>query len=766
MSSSKFPRGMLHVSIATLSAALSLPVVAQDGSSRTLALEEVVVTAQKRQESLQDTPLAVTAFTNETLQNLGIVDVSGITGRVPNTILLTTPSSNISMSASVRGVSSNEPSLAQDAKVGIYLDGVYIGKNSGAIFDIADLERIEVLRGPQGTLYGKNTTGGAINIITERPLGEFGFKQKLTMGSFGRTRSQTTVDLPRTAGVAAKLSYMTRSYEGWARNSNPRGPRELGRDDTSGYRLALNWELTDRLSADYSLDRTWGEGTSRPSQLSYANPDYVNLPVVTPTGLIMPGAENHPFRQMIESGITSKRQKWFNLDNVNSERYDIRGHGLTLTLDMDAFELKSITGYREMDIRVLPGGTDNDGGAWSVPVFHNATVRNGGNPKEHEQWSQEFQILGSALDDRIDYIVGVYYYEEEGQELNSLWDALVPFNGTLLSTRLIPAPAGLGESYAVDNKSYAVFGQATWTPDWLDSRLGLTLGLRQTWDEKEASILDTGADPWTVDKDWDSFNPSFTVDYQWSDEANVYAKVATGYTAGSHPIRSSSQAAFGLTADPEEIVNYEFGIKSDWLDRRLRVNAATFLYDYTDLQISDFQSGSTVVTNAGEADLTGFELEITALPMAGLTVDLTYGYLDYDYKEYRTTVEGVAVDVSDSARASNAPRHTARLFVNYDFEPMSYGALSVSLESVFTDEYRFNPRLFEHDAASSRNLLNARVNLTDIPVAAGSLRAGLWGRNLTDKEYREYGIDFGAVGHAINTYGEPRSFGFDVMYEY
>ncbi|GAB3312975.1 TonB-dependent receptor [Haliea atlantica] len=766
MSHAIIQRSLQHASLVTLAAALALPATAQDSAGRAVALEEVIVTAQKRQESLQDTPVAVTAFTSESLENLGIVDVSGITGRVPNTILLTTPSSNISMSASVRGVSSNEPSLAQDAKVGLYLDGVYIGKNSGAIFDIADLERIEVLRGPQGTLYGKNTTGGAINIITARPLGEFGFKQKLTLGSFGRTRSQTTLDLPRMGGLAAKLSYLDRSYEGWARNSNPRGPRELGRDDTSGYRLALNWELSDRLTADYSLDRTWGEGTSRPSQLSYANPDYVNLPVVSPTGVILPGAENHPFRQMIESGITDDRKKWFNLDNVGEERYDIRGHSLTLTWSADNFDIKSITGYREMEIRVSPGGTDNDGGAWSVPVFHNATERNGGNQKDHEQWSQEFQVLGSAMDDRLEYIVGLYYYEDEGEEFNSLWDALVPFNGTLLSTRFIPAPAGLGESYSVDNTSYAVFGQATYTPEWLDSRLGITLGLRQTWDEKAASILDTGAEPWTVEKEWDSFNPSLTVDYQWNDDTNVYAKVATGYTAGSHPIRSSSQAAFNLTADPEEIVNYELGIKSDWLDRRLRVNAATFFYDYTDLQIADFQSGSTVVTNAGQADLTGFEFEVTALPLPGLTVDLTYGYLDYDYNEYFVTLDGVSVDVSDTARASNAPRHTARLMVNYDFEPTRFGALSASLESVYTDEYRFNPRQFQHDSADSRNLLNARLNLADIPVAAGSLRAGLWGRNLTDKEYREYGIDFGAIGHAINTYGEPRSFGIDVMYEY
>lgn len=771
-------------SVLALSVMCAGQALAQVEASRTMALEEVIITAQKRQESIQLTPLAVSAFTSEGLENIGAVDVAGVTGRVPNTILLPTPSSNVSISASVRGVSSNEPALAQDAKVGLYLDGVYIGKNSGAIFDIADLERIEVLRGPQGTLYGKNTTGGAINIITEKPLGEFGFKQKLTAGNFGRTRSQTTIDLPRTHGVATKLSYMTRSYDGWAKNVNPRGPKELGRDDTSGYRLALNWQPTDNFSADYSYDRTYGVGVAKPSQLSWVNPGHANMPIITEfdsngdpvlSSIIPGGSPNHPFQQMLDSGLANgdKRQERFNLDGIGEEHYDIRGHGLTLTWSFDDFDIKSITGYREMEIRVTPGGTDNDGGAWSLPVFHNATLRNGGNKKWVEQFSQEFQIVGMAMDDRLEYVGGIYYYEDEGEELNNDWDTILPTGtGQLIVGSLIPAPRGQGEDYSVENKSYAIFGQASYTPEWMDSRMRFTLGLRQTWDKKKAAILDTGGAPWKAEEDWNNFNPSFTVDYQITPDANIYAKIATGYTAGTHPIRSSSEQAFRLVADPEEIINYEVGIKSDWWDRRLRVNAAAFYYDYTDLQVSDFQSGSTVTANAGEAVLRGFELEATVIPLPGLTVDLTYGYLDYDYKEYLTSVldpatgNSTQVDVSDTARAPNAPQHTGRLNVAYEFTPFSFGVLTAAVEATYTDEYHFNPREYLHDAADQRTLLNARLTLSEIPVSQGTLRAALWGRNLEDKEYREYGIDFGAVGHAINTYGEPRTYGIDIIYEY
>lgn len=772
--SKKVPFKPFRHSMIALSVLTATQVAAQVEDGRSMALEEVIITAQKRQESIQLTPLAVSAFTSESLESLGAVDVAGVAGRVPNTVLVQQPSSNVNVVASIRGIHSTEVSVAQDAKVGIYLDGVYIGKSSGAIFDIADLERIEVLRGPQGTLYGKNTTAGAINVITEKPLGEFGFKQKLTAGNFGRTRSQTTVDLPRTDfGLATKLSYMTRSYDGWARNVNPRGPRQLGRDDTSGYRLAFNWELGDRFTADYSYDRTYGAGTAKGAQLSWVNPAYAQMDLYDKDGttlLYAGGDPNHPYRQMLDSGLANQkgRQRVFNLDGANEERYDIRGHSLTLTYEFDDFEVKSITGYREVNVRFKPGGTDNDGGAWSYPVFHNATVANGGNRKISESFSQDFQLIGMALDDRLEYTAGLYYYEDEGKERNSLWDTIVP----TLSGNLARSDSQ-GQTYSVDNKSYAIYGQASYTPSWLEDRLRFTLGLRQTWDTKEATVedIDLGGGltgPAKVKKSWNHFNPSFTTDFQLTADASVYAKIATGYTAGSHPIRASSIKALQLYADPEEVINYELGLKSDWLNRRLRVNAAVFYNDYTDMQIDDFQAGATITANAGKATLRGFELEVTALPVAGLTLDLAYGYLDFEYKKYRVTdpSTGVIFDASDVARASNAPRHTGRFNAAYEFTPLPIGVFTASVEVTHMSSHHFNPRLYEHDAAGERTLLNARLSLADIPVSHGTLRAALWGRNLEDKEYREYGIDFGAVGHAINTYGEPRSYGIDLIYEY
>src|SRR5690625_3599158 len=757
------------VAVAVLAAT---PTLAQVEDTRNVALEEVIITAQKRQESIQMTPVAVTAFTAEGLESLGVVDVGGIAERVPNTMLVQQPSSNVNLVASIRGIHSTEVSLAQDAKVGLYLDGVYIGKSSGAIFDIADLERVEVLRGPQGTLYGKNTTAGAINLITEQPLGEFGFRQKLTAGNYGRVRSQTTVDLPRTDfGLATKLSYMTREFDGWARNVNPRGPRQLGRDDTSGYRLAFNWQFTDRLTADYSYDRPYGVGTAKGAQLSWVNPDYAKMDLLDKDGSLLysAGDADHPFQQMLDSGLADQkgRQRVFNLDGANEERYDVRGHGLTLSYDFDDFELKSISGYREVNIRLKPGATDLDGGAWNVPVFHNATVANNGNRKTSEAYSQDFQIIGLALDDRLDYVGGLYYYQDKGDERNSLWDTIVP---DPQNDRLYVNDS-MGQTYSVKSESYAVYGQASYTPPLLDDQLTLTLGLRQTWDIKEARVHDVELESGQrgigkVKKRWNNFNPTLTADYELSADASVYAKVATGYTAGSHPIRAASMKALRLSADPEKVINYELGLKSDWLSRRLRVNAAVFHYDYTDMQIDDFQQGTTITANAGKARLQGSELEVTALPIAGLVLDLSYGYLDFDYRKYRATIPGstVTFDASGQARAANAPRHTGRFNAAYEFTPLPIGVFTAALEVTHTGRHHFNPRNYQHDAAGERTLLNARLSLADIPVSQGTLRAALWGRNLENKEYREYGIDFSS--HAINTWRDPRTYGVDLVYEY
>ena len=229
-------------------------------------IEEIVVTAQKRTESLQDAPLAVTAFTADRLEDLGAYGATDVAEFTPNVSIVPIMGSSANIRMEIRGMSTAEPSLTIDPKVGIYLDGAYIARNSGAVFDIVDLERVEVMRGPQGTLWGKNTTGGAVNLVTNRPNGEFGFKQQMSAGNDGYMRSVSTLDTAQYGNVAAKFTYMHKEFDGWADNHGP-SESDLASEDVDAFRIAVAWYATENLMVDYSYDNTDSESVPTPLQI-------------------------------------------------------------------------------------------------------------------------------------------------------------------------------------------------------------------------------------------------------------------------------------------------------------------------------------------------------------------------------------------------------------------------------------------------------------------------------------------------------------------
>ena len=746
-------------------------------AARRTSIEEVIVTAQKREENLQSSPIAISAFKADALEAHGAANFMDLSQYAPNFTAVNTTGSNHNVAASIRGIFSQEPALAQDPKVGFYLDGVYLAKNSGAVFDVADVERIEILRGPQGTLYGKNTTGGAINIVSAKPLGRFAFNEKITIGNRGQRRFRTTVDLPSVANISSKFSYLDARHDGIASNRNANTPvRQLGDEDLEALRAALRWQPTDSVTVDYSYDRTRSDSAPKPPQLSFANPAYANAVVVTGFAPFTTAPDN-PFRQLLAAGVVSPhdRLEHFSLDAVQLEHVEVDGHNLTLSWQLGAGELRSISAYREYRSVAKPGARgaeDFDGGDWVEPIFHIGTVASNGIHKEQDQFSQELQWLGNAIDDRLQYTVGAYYFKEDGEERSNQWDALLflpagtiaglDFDGLYRQGLILGGPPdGLGEFYTIENSSWALYGQATYRPDWLEQRLAVTLGLRYTVDRREASITD--ADPhWHASDEWSNTSPSLTLDYTLSDAVMIYGKIATGYNAGSIPVRATNQTAFAIPADEEHLTSYEAGLKSEWFDRRLRLNSAVFLYQYRDLQVSDFEAGSTILINAGEATVSGFELEVVAVPLPGLTATLNYGYTDFEYDEFMVA----GVDMADSARPSFAPRHTGSASVEYQFEPWSFGTLSARLDLSHTSPYSFDPFSYQYTTAGERTLLDARIALSEIPLGGGTLVAALWGKNLTDKEYREFGTDFGALGFAVNTWGDPRSYGLDLNFTY
>lgn len=721
-------------------------------------LEEVVVTAQKVEASLQDTPIAITAFTGDTLEALGATNATDIGDFAPNVSIVKTFGSAGNIRTNIRGVSTGDPSLAIDPKVGLYVDGAYIARNAGAVFDIVDLERIEILRGPQGTLWGKNTTGGAINIITQKPKGEFGFKQSFTFGNFGEFRSLTSVDTAEMGGFSAKLSYMMNDNDGWAKNYNPESEEELGSTDTDAYRIAVHWDVSESFYADYAYDNNQFDAVPLPLQITHIGPGATDPNIVgaydVPSGTFYGGY--NPLNEMLSVLEPDDRVDRFYLDGMSVEKTEISGHNLTLVWETEVMTIKSITAYRDYESSLA--SNDLDGGSWqfegeSVPMFHST------NEKEQDQFSQEFQFIGSALDDRLDYVGGLFYFQEDGHEVNP-WDAMFYVNDPGRPVLLRGIGPAAGSFYSIDNESMAAFGQMKY---YINDAWDVTLGLRYTQDEKEIKILDD--DPridgtHTASDDWNEFTTDLVVGWQLNDDIRFYGKRAEGYNAGVYSLGALNHSdytdftVFDTPADPEEITSWELGMKSEWLDRTLRVNVATYFNENDNLQITEVVNGVRTVRNSGENESYGFELDFVALLGESFTIDGAYGYRKTDYDE--------KPDYGRSDGKSNG-----RLSLVYGTET-GIGYLSARVDTTYTDAQNFSSSPYGN--SEDRTLIGARIGLSEIELGDyGQLRTAIWGRNLTDEEYKEYGQDLGSnqgLGYAGNSFGSPRTYGIDITYEY
>ncbi|MDG1731426.1 MAG: TonB-dependent receptor [Thalassotalea sp.] len=731
-------------------------------------IERISVTAQKRVSTLQETPIAITAFNSEALETLGIEDVSDISSYAPNTKVVVPIGSAFNVGVNIRGLGTNEPSLGVDPKVGIYVDGVYLARNTGAIFSIIDLERMEVLRGPQGTLWGKNTTGGAINMVTKKPSEDFEFQQKLTFGSDGLFNSITSVDTGSFNDFSAKLTYMTGEEDGWAKNTYAgASEKNLGAKETDAFRIALRYE-GDSFSVDYSYDETDGSAVAAPVQISNVRPWFTDPAVPTVnmgSGKFYGG---NVFAMMAANEHDSSRQESFELDNQGREYVDISGHNLALEWDYaENHTFKSISSYREYDSD-LTEGVDMDGGAYFGAELDQTFMPNGNyapNPafhytseKSQEQTSQEFQFLGDFMDGKLKYVAGYYYFEEEGQE-NNPWSINI-FTGqgaNLLFTEPLP----WGVFYSVESEANAVFTQLDYQ---LTDSLNVIVGVRHTKDEK--SILNESendvmlAEDIGAEEEWDKTVGSFIVNYVYDEDLTVYGKVTQGYAAGVYntgavarfPYLSTGQANYegSLTpADPEETTAYEIGSKAMLMDDRIMLNAAVFYNDNTNLQITVQDNLVRRSLNSGESETLGFELDAKFAATSDLIFSATYGYRDTDYTD---------------ETFSDVDRFSASLAIDWTLVELSFGNLSFHTDYTMTDEHQFS-LIDPSMVADAYELLNARLTLSDIKIGKDSdLKISAWGRNITDEDYVLHGANFGF--YDTQTYGAPASYGVDVIYNF
>lgn len=808
------------------------------------ALEEVIVTAEKRAESNQDVPIAITAFSQRDIEQRGISNVEDLLGQIPGVGGFTSPGSRGNTGLSIRGVSGGSPSnLSLDPAVAIYMDGVYLGKMTGVSTDVAELERIEVLRGPQGTLYGRNATGGAVNYITRKPTGEFGVRAIGTGGNEDYYGLQLNVDTPSIGQtgtglgqLAANFGVQTRDRDGFYDNDS--GGDNFNDLDRQAWRAGLAWDISDELRVDYAYDGGQLDETNNLDAVIGFNPldaaGNVNRIAALQGTLARaqgwaatPGTDPRIGQRWVpslqqtinvyENSVAEGRGRRDSgqVDVTPRSEVDNSGHGLTLTWDRDEITFKSITGYRDNttkargDIDDIDSRNDANGiAAWNdlahlslariygatggvdlgipqIPLdaFWNTIDAQGGalhfsqnSQSDYEQFSQELQMIGST--DQFEYVGGLYYFDDDAKYQRT-------------STALVPL-APIGETrYKLTTEAWAAYGQTTWTPGWVDDRLSFTAGLRYTKEDKDISwdndamigALTAPVPPMSAsdDKSFSNVSGNFTVAYQATDDINTYLRYGNGYRSGGFNGEQFASEPF----EEETMDQYELGLKSEWWDSRLRVNGSLYTYTYDDLQVSliDVSSGTPTskVTNAGKAERWGAELEVLVAPIDDLVIGLSYSHIHGDFDEYPdlcgTNTPVTCIEGTDFAKRGASPDNQVNLYADYIFARTSVGEITGYLNVNWQDEWYEtaawtavvggDPVVYPHIEMDSRTLVDGRLSLENVSVGDGVMRFTLWGKNLTDESYSTYGINFGAdLGLIAENYGDPRTYGIEVAYEY
>lgn len=763
--------------ICLLGATYSVHGVAQPSRpQQARVLEEIMVVAQRREEDAQLTPISIATFNSEALETLGITSLSDIGSQVPNFNIDTFPASNQTLRLFIRGVGITDVQITQDPAVGVYLDGVYLARSSGLAADVADLERIEVLRGPQGTLYGRNTTGGALNLVTKRPNSEaVEFSQVLGTGNRNRQYSKTSLNLPIGQDHAVKFAALSEGLDGFIDNDGP--GKDWGDRKAEAYRFDWRWDISETVTLDYSWDK------SRIESVNY-----------TPQAQV-PGVETgSPADPAVRS---SRRFVDYRIDRVSNldttvpllpTDTDIEGHGLNIEWQLPdiGITLKSISAYREMSdysyVDFASGASEEYrvdfqditiGELTPSPInFPSTRVE-----LDHEQFSQEFQAIGE-VGSFFEYTVGLYYFEEKAREDSLPLHHIFSF--PLLELDDIANSVNVrGEDIGIDNKALAIFGQFTYTPDITDERLHFSIGWRRSEDERSVdrlflqdSYLDLGTAVigpiqrinFSADASNDFSDDSFSamVEFDWTEDFHAYGKYVEAYKSGGYNIRDPDPVYFSEGFEEEKNRTIEFGFKGELLNSALRVNGNIFYSEFEDLQLNFLipdTISDTRVFNSGAANIHGFETQIISVPWYGLFLRLDYAYLENDVDDVIDPFTGMP----RSFALSNAPRHSGTLNIDYILPPMSFGEIAINVNYNYVGERDGKNGILFRDEF---DLLNGRVALSKIPMLKGEVTVSAWIKNALDEEYVSYAIDNLPHSNRGVLWGESRSYGIDLKYEF
>jgi len=719
---------------------------AEPGAAGQPISETITVTARKREENIQEVPVAVTVITGEALEDRGAEDLSELQAEVPNLSIYPGRNQSTTLTAFLRGIGQADPLWGVDPGVGLYLDDVYVARPQGALLDVYDVGRIEVLRGPQGTLYGKNTIGGAIKYISRELTDDVSGTLAFTGGSYQNQDFKASVGGALVAGkLRARVAAASLSHDGYG--TNLLTGREVSNKDTTAARLSVDWLAADDVTVKFRLDRT--EDRAEPKGLTRleANP-------FCPLFLGAPCPPNdHLFDT--QSGLAP-------LNGTDSEGY-------SMTIDWlvgDRWRFKSITAYRESD-------SENNIDFDTTPARITDVIAT----YSDEQTSQEFQFIYDG-GGRLGGVVGLYYFDGEA--------------GGLVQNIFLNALFGTTEG-TTDTESIAVFGEGSYA---LSDRLSVTAGLRVTEEDKRGVAFNAGYtdDTFTtvavVTSDYDqtetfsSVAPKLGFDYRFSDDVMGYVSVSRGFKSGGFNVRAQA-TAFPESAEPfdDEVLTVgEVGVKSVLAGRSLVLNAAAFYGDYEDIQVSTFTSfdsnGDGVddaffgnFLNAGSATVQGLEVEFDwaspAVGWFGLAGNLSY--LDASPDE---VLDANGDGFVDTQVISNAPEWTGALNANVDF-PAWGGLVTGSVgyayrdDSVLTNEGGPHPRRPGQPllpiVQPSFGLVNAWVSWLS---GDGTWQVTVVGKNLGDEEYLTNGYNIPVLGILQGSYGDPRTVTAALSYKF
>lgn len=731
------------------------PHLAQSKAEPELHEEVVVVTARKRKENLADTPLAVTALPAAALTRYQIDDLGGLRDIVPNL------SVNIGDAANaivyVRGVGQRDSLSFADPGVGIYLDDVYLGRAQGAFLEVIDIERIEVLRGPQGTLYGRNTIGGAIKYVSAQPSPERTFMVEAGLGDYGERSARVVLNGPIGDGAAAlgRLSVAYASHQGYQQNTLKEAGRTDGDKNLFAWRGQLDLAPTSKLSLKVTLDG------------SKSAPDRSLTPVrVTPgPSLVAATASKRP-------AATPLRVE---ADFNDVEDLHVRGAGLRAEYTLaNGVMLRSTTAYRAVDHSTH---IDLDGTGYEIfGVFVD---------QDQDQFSQEIQLSLSSSKG-IRGLVGVYWFSENDVTPDGIRNT-EPIDFALGGGFFLPYNTVSENDQAIDAR--AVFGEFSWD---LSADVELTAGLRYTDESRE--LRRKACQAFSTDElDIDRCNPpagslnpfALRVDLKETFDA-VTPKLGIGYTGGfgllygnwargfksggfdgrigyNGASDSGTVEAQTRSYDPEFASTFEVGWKGAGGEGGWQFAIAAFFNDYTDLQLSSFSATpgggfATVFTNAGKAETVGFEMELLARPVENLRLDFNLGYLDAQYKEF---IDATGNDVSDERTPINAPNWTVSLGIQSRHET-GFGRLRLAADIGFRSKYYVDVNNLDALAQDGYHVANASIDLEAVDERWG-VSFGI--KNVTDVAYIAHGFDLTAFpGVGLAYYGDPRTYRLRVRY--